>query len=144
MKYFLETRNMRNSKYLIFMPLSYMFMIFIMSSIPGDSDIFTRGMLSNLIPTVQNLLHVPLFGLLAFLWIITFKLWLHTEKLSIGMAVIISVNYGFLDEVYQYFIPGRYMSFTDIYLDILGVFSAIGMYKLFFKKHFSTFEHSIN
>ena len=126
------------------MPLSYMFMIFIMSSVPGDSDIFTRGILSNLIPTVQNLLHVPLFGLLAILWIITFKLRRHTEKLSIGMAVIISVNYSFIDEVYQYFVPGRYMSFTDIFLDLLGIFSAIGIYKLVFKKHISTFEHSIN
>ncbi len=135
---------MRNNKYLILIPLSYMFMIFIMSSIPGDSDIFTRGILINLIPTVQNLLHVPLFGLLAFLWIITFKLWSHTEKLSIGMAALISVNYGFLDEVYQYFVPGRYMSFTDIYLNILGIFSAIWVYKLVFKKRFSTLEHSIN
>jgi VanZ family protein len=115
-----------------------------MSSIPGDSDIFTRGILINLIPTVQNLLHVPLFGLLAFLWIITFKLWSHTEKLSVGVAALISVSYGFLDEVYQYFVPGRYMSFTDVYLDILGVFSAIGIYKLVFKKRISTFEHSIN
>ncbi len=135
---------MRINKYLIYLPLSYMLTIFIMSSIPGDSDIFTRGILINLIPTVQNLLHVPLFGLLAFLWIITFKLWSHTEKLSIRMAVLISVGYGFLDEVYQYFVPGRYMSFTDISLDILGVFSAIGIYKLVFKKRISTFEHSIN
>ena len=126
------------------MPLSYMLTIFIMSSVPGDSDIFTRGILIILIPTVQNLLHIPLFGLLAFLWIITFKLWSHTEKLSIRMAVLISVNYSFLDEVYQYFVPGRYMSITDVFLDILGVFSAIGIYKLVSKKSISTFEHSIN
>ncbi len=126
------------------MPLSYMLMIFIMSSIPGDSDIFTRGILSNLVPTVQNLLHVPLFGLLAFLWIITFKLWSYTEKLSIRMAVLISVSYSFFDEAYQYFVPGRYMSITDIFLDFLGILSAIGGYKLAFKKHFSTLEHSIN
>ena len=126
------------------MPLSYMLTIFIMSSVPGDSDIFTRGILIILIPTVQNLLHIPLFGLLAFLWIITFKLWSHTEKLSIRMAVLISVNYSFLDEVYQYFVPGRYMSITDVFLDILGVFSAIGIYKLVSKRRISTFEYSIN
>lgn len=116
-----------------------MLTIFAMSSIPGHSD-----MLAILVPKVQNFLHVPLYGFLAFLWIITFKLWMYSEKRSVGIATIISVNFGFFDENYQYYVPGRYMSFIDIFFDLIGVLSAVGFYKLVFKRHILNFEPSIN
>lgn len=115
----------------MFLPLSYMVLIFATSSIPGDSPAFeNRVILAILKPTIQNVLHIPLFGILAMLWFSAFKQLSYRERACITMSAFISIGYGLIDEVYQYFVPGRYMSLTDILLNTLGVFSAFGLYKL--------------
>lgn len=43
-------------------------------------------------------------------------------------ALIISVLYGLLDELHQYFVPGRSSAFSDVLLDSIGIFSAFIIY----------------
>ncbi len=113
------------------LPLSYMLLIFALSSVPGTSDFSnTEFMVTILNPTVQNLVHIPLFGALAFFWISTFKKWRYEESACLLMAAVISVLYGILDEIHQYFIPGRYLSLTDMLLNIIGVSAAVGIDKI--------------
>ena len=135
---------MQINKYLALLPLSYMFIIFIISSLPGNSGILKTNVIVTILnPTVQNLLHIPQFGLLVFLWIITLRPWLYKERLCLVIAFIISVSYGLLDEVHQYFIPGRVMSLTDILLNFTGVILAISFFKLISIKNISNLKHSI-
>jgi VanZ family protein len=44
------------------------------------------------------------------------------------LAILISILYGFLDEVHQLFVPGRYFAFFDIFVDTLGVLAASMIY----------------
>ena len=44
------------------------------------------------------------------------------------IVLIISLSYSVLDEVHQYFVPGRYSSIRDIIIDSLGIFISIFIY----------------
>lgn len=134
---------MTTKKYIIILPLSYMFMIFVTSSIPGDNSIGSGSILAILITMDLNLFHIPIFGILTLLWIITFKQRQYGESSTLALAAIISTSYGFLDELHQYFVPGRYVSLTDIFLNAIGIFAVICIYKLLLWKNILTFRHSI-
>ena len=109
-------------------PVLLMVLIFIESSIPMDGGPHNITFLTNLDPDLQNLLHIPLYGVLSFLWV---KLFLRTRrqewpvKYIVGFSLIITVCYGCFDEFHQSFVPGRYGGLLDIYLDaggaVLGV-----------------------
>ena len=78
-------------------------------------------LLTALSPSVQNALHVPLYGLLQWLWLRTLVRPGRALSLAIGLAALISVTYGGLDELHQAFVPGRDASVLDILLNALGV-----------------------
>jgi VanZ family protein len=69
-----------------------------------------------------SLLHIPLYGLLTALLLLTFSpkkgtiLAFHYQG-----AAWIAVAVGVLDEVHQAYIPSRDASITDVLLDILGI-----------------------
>lgn len=102
-------------------PLGLMAVIFVLSSIPGKMRNPRLRFLTELDPQWQNLLHVPLFGLLQFLWLRA----LVRSGVPRGKAILfgcaISFGYGVFDEWHQMFVPGRYASLTDISLNLLGV-----------------------
>ena len=105
-------------------PLGLMAVIFVLSSIPGKIRNPRLRFLTELDPQWQNLLHVPLFGLLQFLWLRA----LVRSGMSRGRAILwggaISLAYGVFDEGHQMFVPGRYASLTDMSLNLLGVILA--------------------
>lgn len=47
----------------VVIPIMYMLFIFFLSSIPADNN--KLGVIT-LTPSIQNVLHIPLFGILAF------------------------------------------------------------------------------
>jgi len=120
-------------------PVLYMIIIFAFSSIPDYGRENTPKIFYLLSPNLQNLLHIPEFGLLAYLWMQA----LDKNKGSLLKARVwtasISISYGILDELHQLFIPGRYASFGDILFDILGIISGIIIYGLF-----KSTDHQIN
>ena len=71
-------------------------------------------------PTWQNLLHVPAYFILAMLWWRTLRTQKWSVTASVTAAVLVSVVYGVLDEVHQYFVPGRFLSVTDAMLNLVG------------------------
>ncbi len=99
-------------------------LIFILSSIPGHA--YEPFAISSII---ANLLHIPLFGLLAFLWIKAFD----NKKVYINKAIIytiiITIVYAAFDEFHQSFVPGREMSLGDFAMDTLGCIAAIYLYR---------------
>ena len=105
----------------MFLPLSLMGVIFILSSVPGHLDDQRLRFLTDLDPQLQNLLHIPLFGILQVLWLRTFaKLGKFGWKSTVA-CLVISLGYGCLDEFHQMLVPGRYASLMDIALNFTGV-----------------------
>ncbi|TFH02726.1 MAG: VanZ family protein [Calditrichales bacterium] len=50
------------------------------------------------------------------------------------LSMIVSIFYGALDEVHQYFVPGRYASVWDWIADTLGIILAVSIYKYILKR----------
>ena len=84
--------------------------------------------LMELKPTVQNLLHIPLFSLLAYLWLNALTKNGCPAKKKLIITIIITVSYGLLDEFHQSFIPGRYASLSDMLLNIIGIITGAVIY----------------
>jgi VanZ family protein len=95
------------------LPLAYMAGVFFLSSLPA-SQIHQLGLSA----MVVNLGHVPLFSGLAWatLWAIQ-----GTTSRRIACVAAICLGFALLDEYHQTFVPGRYFSLWDLFLDALGI-----------------------
>lgn len=102
--------------------------IYWLSSIPGEVDP-ASPLLSGIIlwtpPAIQNLAHIPLFGVLAWLWYRSLGAWIKNGRLLSSSAFLLATGFGILDEWHQLTVPGRYASFTDIALNTLGAAFAV-------------------
>jgi len=112
----------------ILLTFGYMTGIYWLSSIPGDID-SESPLLSSIIlwtpPAIQNLAHIPLFGMLAFLWHRSLNPLIKNSRLLLGTAFLLTTGFGMADELHQLQVPGRYASLTDMALDALGAFLTI-------------------
>lgn len=112
-------------------PLLLMGLIFVLSSVPGRVEEGMFRVLTGLDPTWQNLLHIPIFGLVQYLWLRGFALNGKTGPAYVALSFCLTLGYGALDELHQYFVPGRYASFLDVLLDGVGaVLGAVGFWVL--------------
>ncbi|MBF0468368.1 MAG: VanZ family protein [Desulfamplus sp.] len=118
-----------------------MLIIFIESSIPMDGRV-PGTFLTNLDPTLQNLLHIPLYGMLAFLWNRSFAKQHFSNKKMVLMTLFLTISYGCLDELHQTFVPGRYGSLIDIYLDGAGAFCGTILFFIARKSHHKMYGRS--
>jgi len=108
--------------------LAYTGTIYWLSSLPGGGDpaqASLAGIIAWTPPAVQNLLHMPLFGLLAWLWYRTLKAWSMSHYPALSTAFILAMVFGVFDEWHQLHVPGRYASFTDISLNCAGAVLAL-------------------
>ncbi len=104
----------------------YMALIWIFSSreLPDLAGIFPEW-----------LRHSLEFGLLTFLW---FRLLSRVEP-SYGrlglviFSVSLAILYGVVDEIHQGFVPGRDLSFNDMFFDAAGALVAGGIIFIFLK-----------
>ena len=115
---------MTASHWRILLPLAYMASLFLLSSVPGDDPEVPGGAIFQwLTPQWQNLLHIPIYAGLAASW-----LWAlagrppHTWLL---LAFVLTVAWAVFDEWYQTTVPGRYGSFTDLALNVIGAGLAV-------------------
>lgn len=105
--------------------IGYMFLILITSLSPYD---FTYTFDTK--PVIQNLLHIPVFSILAVL-LLEFLQYYQLIKIKLIMYVLfISFAFGLLNEIIQSFVPNRFMGGMDIVLDIIGVIGGIVFYFL--------------
>ena len=106
------------------LPFAYMGVLFGLSSIPGTPTGPDGGLhlLLTWIPaTLQNLLHVPQFALLSWLW--------SRAGAAPRVAVAASATYAVAEEVYQLTVPGRYGSLTDLALDGVGILAGVALFR---------------
>lgn len=107
-------------------PIALMMLITISSSIPMDAA-HEGKWYADLEPNLQNLIHIPAFALLSYLWAQTQK------KRSVGnihfFSAFITILFGCIDELHQMFVPGRYASLVDILLNTTGAIIGIILFK---------------
>jgi len=118
----LSTLDSQHSTALI-ITLSYMCVLFILSSIPGGRE---NGPLVS--AKVANMLHIPAYGLLALLWIVTLRDRGVTEHRSMYVAFLVASAYGALTELNQVWIPGRFPSALDVMFNVAGSLIFIWLY----------------
>lgn len=120
----------RPSKPKIALAVGYMLLILATSMIPMDRDIKSLQFIIDLKPAIQNLLHIPMFAILAILLLQLLKNH-HIEGRRRMVLVIFScVCFGFMNELIQLAIPGRYAGLLDMVFNIIGVFAGIILYVL--------------
>ena len=112
----------RNSKFYL-VTLSYMCVLFILSSIPGGRE---NGPLVS--AKVANMLHIPAYGFLALLWIFTLRDHGITKHRSMGVAFLVASAYGALTELNQVWILGRFPSAADVMFNVIGGLIFIWLY----------------
>ena len=106
----------------------YMAGIYGLSSLPGDIDPEDAGLYGIIAwtpPAVQNLLHLPLFGLLAWLWWHSLRGWIQRSRVLLLSAFLLTAGYGMADEWHQLYVPGRYASLTDMLLNAVGALVSV-------------------
>jgi VanZ family protein len=103
-----------------------MAVIFILSSIPDTGETGDLG--ATISPQLQNLLHIPAYGLLALLWLLTLKTRGMAWRRSLGAAFVLATAYGIGMEIFQGWIPGRVPSVSDALFNVLGILLCIGLY----------------
>ena len=92
----------------------------------GISWYLSSGTLENVqMPSVSDkLIHLVCFAGLGFFWTWWFKKekWLQKPLKQILYVTLIVAAYGLVDEIHQYFVPGRYASALDWLADVAGGF----------------------
>lgn len=113
----------------LLLPLVYMAAIFALSSIPDTAAPETglERVLQWASPELQNLLHIPLFGGLAWCWHWGLRSWVKQEPRRVGVALALTLAYSALDEIHQLGVPGRFGSLTDMVLNAVGAVLALAM-----------------
>jgi len=116
--------SIKNNVFLWIMVLITGIFIFYVSSLEFEQPVGGIGLKS-------ILYHLSVF------FIFTFFLLLASLKNKINskifLVMIISIIYGFLDELHQFFVPGRNSEFFDILLDSIGIIFAITSYIIVLK-----------
>lgn len=107
---------------MLLLPMGYMLGIWMLSSMPGGS-LHVTGLTWLESPTIQNLLHIPLFAGLAHLWAMSLQKLDHSRPWV--WATVVTVGYGVIDEWHQAVVPGRYASMIDVVLDSAGAGLAV-------------------
>lgn len=112
----------------VILPLSLMAFIGVLSSVPGTGDSPGATLLGWVPPNVQNLLHLPLFALLAWSWCRALGRLGWAPAGAWASAALISFAWAVLDELHQLYVPGRYASMTDMALNVAGIATGLVIY----------------
>lgn len=92
--------------------ISYVSLIFYISSLSQPVKLPT-------IPGIDKLIHFLEFGLLGYLVFNSIES--SDKNRKENYAIFLSIFYGGLDEIHQYYVPGRYCDWVDFLADSLGI-----------------------
>jgi VanZ family protein len=93
-----------------------------------DREIQGLQFIIDLKPTVQNLLHIPAYMVLAILFLQIFQNyqiegWRRNVLVLMGAGLV-----GILSEIIQIAVPGRYGGLADMGLNVIGTLAGILIY----------------
>ena len=118
----------RPGKPKVVLTLSYMFLLLASSAIPMDRPIKGLQFIVDLKPAIQNLLHIPMFAILAFLFLQVLKNYKFPGWNRNFWVLFYAVCFGTINEAIQIVIPGRYGGVIDIVLNFVGAVVGILIY----------------
>jgi hypothetical protein len=118
----------RPSKPKIALTTIYMLLLLAASAIPMDREIQGLQFIIDLKPTIQNLLHIPMYLVLAIFFLqisqnYQIKGWRRNALVLLSVGLI-----GILSEIIQIAVPGRYGGLSDIGLNFIGAIAGILIY----------------
>ncbi|MBI4530187.1 MAG: VanZ family protein [Candidatus Latescibacteria bacterium] len=90
-------------------------LIFTVSSIPTPPTVGPE------FPLKDKAIHIGVYGIFGLFLVRSFT---HVDRFqhdTAGMVLIVGIVYGGLDEIHQYFVPGRESSVYDFLADGIGV-----------------------
>ncbi len=123
---------MRDGRLKPFIPaILWAAVIFCLSSIPDFSTPSFGFKLTD------KMAHFGEFFVLGLLVAYSFNKRNHSLGKVFWISVSISCLYGILDELHQFYVPGRQMDVFDMLADVLGAVSAAGVYVLILRKRIS-------
>jgi len=101
--------------------ITYTAVLFLLSLVPMAGPTGELSLRIGLTPGVQNILHIPLYGLLAVLWLRVANG--HTAHKNKGILLVLSGGcvFGVANELVQAFVPGRYADLQDVLLNVVGL-----------------------
>jgi VanZ family protein len=103
------------------------------SVIPMDRQIRGLQFVIDLKPTLQNLLHIPMFAVLALLLLLVLQSFQIDNWKKIAIVLLASGFLGLVTEIIQIVVPGRFGGLTDLMLNFVGVILGLIVYYLFGK-----------
>ena len=135
------------SKAWICVPLTYTLLIQFLTGIPKP-DILRKADINNFLIQIseelfdypfwlQDLSHLPLFFIFAWLW----SWFLRRNQQStttLLYSAIITTSYAILNELTQFYIPQRFPSVADIIMNISGVLIALTLHSIMIKNRNTT------
>lgn len=112
-------------------PLIWMVVVFVLSSVPGGPPVrgdWLRELIAWIPPAYRDLLHLPAYAMLAFLWCLALRIWPMSGWLRLALGFVIAVGFGVVVEWHQIGIPGRVASVSDALLNATGALVAVALY----------------
>jgi glycopeptide antibiotics resistance protein len=99
--------------------------MFLSSLIPMDYNPNHPSFWSRFDPSLQNVLHIPMFMGFAYLFNRMLIDCVSAKGKKLGLILGISVLLSFTLEGLQFFVPGRYPGWGDIALNLLGAVAGL-------------------
>ena len=122
--------NCRRNAIKIILTSVYMLLLLTSSMIPMDRQIKGLQFVIALKPAIQNLLHIPMFAILSFLFLLLLQPF-QIEIWKRNVIVLLSSGlFGLIIEIIQISVPGRYGGLTDIMLNLAGAILGIVVFGL--------------
>jgi glycopeptide antibiotics resistance protein len=106
----------------------YVGFLFATSLVPMDRPIEGLGFIFAIEPTLQNLLHIPVYMVLAILWLQVLQPREMPGRRKVVLVFLLSSLIGILTELIQTTVPGRYPSLLDAAFNVLGSGLGIVLY----------------
>lgn len=94
---------------------------------------------NNLHTVLRKLMHVSEFAALTICFFYTFE---HI-KYSIAISGIMAVIFAGMDEIHQYFIPGRVCAYTDVLIDSIGIIVSVMLLYILSRYVYQTKDKSL-
>ncbi|MAG45381.1 MAG: hypothetical protein CMH63_01240 [Nanoarchaeota archaeon] len=106
----------------------WLIFIFYLSSQP---TIPTSSYFATIFSIGPHLQHIFIYAILA---LFIYRALTHTKTPSKFLVVFSTTFYGFLDEIHQYYVPGRTFDWFDIGMNFLGAILALILIAIFRKR----------
>lgn len=113
----------------------YMGIIFYLSSLPSDLLKPEKKFGFELDQSIKHFVEFSVLGILMgnVFWQLTKDRTFHSGFVTFASSSVFSVLYGISDEIHQYFVPTRYCTVFDMFIDAAGSLTGVLIFLVYAK-----------